>query len=97
MNNIPPEFWMVIVSVLTGFVCFVLYQFGSVIKESKNTIVEAKKAVMNVNNVISDVSDVVNSAKGTVQEINESIVRPIKQISSIISVASGIIEGFTKK
>lgn len=45
MDTIPAEYWMIIVAILVAFVCFVLYQLGALIKESKDTVAEVKKTL----------------------------------------------------
>jgi hypothetical protein len=88
---------MVIISVLIGFICFVLYQFGALLMESKNTVVEARKAISKLNPLLDDVTDIVATSKDTAYEVNKLIIRPVRKISSILSVASGFMEGVTKK
>lgn len=97
MDTIPSVYWMVIITVLVGFVCFVLYQLGVLLMESKNTVVEARKAISKLNPLLDDVTDIVATAKDTVYEVNKLIIRPVRKISSILSVASGFMEGITKK
>lgn len=97
METIPAEYWMVIIAILTGFICFVLYQLAILIKESRNTVVEARKVISTVNPLLDDVTDIVGTVKDTVYEVNDLVLRPVKKISSILSVASGFIEGVTKK
>ena len=97
METIPAVYWMAIIAVLTGFICFVLYQLAMLIKESKNTVIEARKVIATVNPLLDDVTDIVSTVKGTVSEVNSLVLRPLKKISSILSVASGFIEGITKK
>lgn len=65
--------------------------------ESKNTVVEARKAISKLNPLLDDVTDIVATAKDTVYEVNKLIIRPVRKISSILSVASGFMEGITKK
>lgn len=97
MDTIPGVYWMVIITVLVGFVCFVLYQLGALLMESKNTVVEARKAISKLNPLLDDVTDIVATAKDTVYEVNKLIIRPVRKISSVLSVASGFMEGITKK
>lgn len=97
MDTIPSVYWMVIITVLVGFVCFVLYQLGVLLMESKNTVVEARKAISKLNPLLDDATDIVATAKDTVYEVNKLIIRPVRKISSVLSVASGFMEGITKK
>lgn len=97
MDTIPSVYWMIIIAVLVGFVCFVLYQLGDLIKESKNTVIEARKAISKLTPLLDDVTDIVSTAKDTVHEVNGLIIRPVRKISSILSVASGFVEGVTRK
>jgi uncharacterized membrane protein len=97
MDTIPSEYWMIVIAVLIGFVCFVLYQLGMLIKESRNTVVEARKAITTLNPILDDVTEIVSTVKDTVYEVNDLVMRPVKKISSILSIASGFIDGVAKK
>lgn len=97
MDTIPAEYWMIIVAILVGFVCFVLYQLGALIKESKDTVAEVKKTLARIDPILNNVTDIVDTVNGTVHEVNEFVIRPIRSVSSILSVASGIMEGIKGK
>lgn len=104
MDTIPSIYWMIIIGLLTAFVCFVLYQLAMLIKESKNAVGETKKILVDaqetlkiVNSIVNDVNEVVNTVKGTVYQVNDAILVPVRKISSIVGVASGLIEGITSK
>jgi len=104
METIPAIYWMIIIGVLVGFVCFVLYQFAMLLKESKHAVTdsrkilhEAVKTVDMANSLLADVAEIVNKAKGTVNEVNSAIIAPIRKISSLLSAISGFAEGVTSK
>ncbi len=104
MDTIPSIFWMIIIALLTGFICFVLYQLAMLLKESKNAVSETKKIVVDaqetlktLNGIINDVEEMVGTIKGTVYQVNDAIIVPIRKITSIVGVASGFIEGITSK
>jgi len=93
MQEIPSVFWMVIISVMTLFFCFVLYQLAMLLKESKNTIVGLQKTVDDINGITSELSGIVDSIKTPVNQI----VGVVQKVSSVISVASGIVDGFKSR
>ena len=86
METIPPLFWMVIVAVLTGLLSFILYEIGMFVKESRNTL-------KNVEKITEDASTVISSVKGTVEEVNDAIIQPIRGIGAGISLISGFLSG----
>ena len=86
METIPPVFWMVIVSLLTILLSFILYEIGMLIKESRNTL-------KNLENITSDTSKMVSTVKGTVDEVNEAIIQPIRGIGAGVSAISGFLSG----
>lgn len=104
METIPPLYWMLIIAIGVGFLCFVLYEFAMLIKESKNAvsdsrkiIQEAEKTIDTANKIMTEATEIVSTVKGTVYEINSAIIRPVRKISSFVSVASAFTEGLTSK
>lgn len=77
---------MVVITVLTGLLSFILYEIGMFIKESRSTL-------KNVENITSDAQSVVSTVKGTVEEVNDAIIKPIRGISSGLSVVNGFLSG----
>lgn len=104
METIPAVYWMIIIGLVTAFICFLLYQLAMLTRESKlavsdsrKVILEAEKTVDMANSILSDVTDIVSTVKGTVYEVNTAILSPIRKISSMVSVVSGFTEGLTSK
>ena len=93
MQEIPSVFLMVIISVVTIFFCFVLYHLAMLLKESKNTVKELQKSVNDINSITSELTGIINSIKTPVGQI----VGVVQRVSSVFSVASGIIDGFKSK
>lgn len=90
MEEIPSIFWMIIVGVLTAFVCYVLYQLAMFIKESRNSVKGVNKAVEDINNIVSEVNGIIDSVRTPVLQIAGAL----HGISAFTSAVSGIIEGF---
>lgn len=74
------------------------------LRESRGTVSEVKKIIIDaqetlkvLNGIVSEVSEMVNTVKGTVYQVNDAVLVPIRKISSIMGVASGFIEGVTSK
>lgn len=104
MDSIPSLYWMIIIGVFTSFVCFVLYQLAMLLKESSNTIKETQKIIVDAqetlkvaNGIISDVQGIVSTVKGTVYQVNSAVLVPIRKITSIMAIGSGILEGISSK
>ncbi len=97
METIPAIYWMIIIGVLTIFMCFVLYQLAMLLKESKNTIVEVKQIVNGISPLLEDATEIVGTIKNTVSEVSILVINPARKISSVLSIVSGFLEGVTKK
>ncbi len=93
MQEIPSVFWMVIISVVTIFICFVLYHLAMLLKESKTTVMQLQKTVNEINGITSNLSGIVNSIITPMSQI----VGVVQRVSSAFSVASGIVDGFKSK
>lgn len=77
---------MLIITLLTGLLSFILYQIGMFIKESRNTL-------KNVDSMVSDANSIVSTVKGTVEEVNDAIIKPIRGIGAGMSAISGFLSG----
>jgi prophage DNA circulation protein len=104
MDGIPSVYWMILISIFTGFICFVLYQLAMLFKESRNAVKETKKILIDaqetlkvLNGIVNDVNEVVSTVKGTVYQVNSVVLVPLRKISAIMGIASGFIEGVTSK
>ncbi len=86
METIPAIYWMIVIAVLSGLLSFILYEIGMFIKESRSTL-------KNIENITSDAQSVVSTVKGTVEEVNDAIIKPIRGIGSGLSVVSGFLSG----
>ncbi|WKZ30744.1 MAG: DUF948 domain-containing protein [Candidatus Dojkabacteria bacterium] len=102
LNQIPAEFWMVIISVLTLFLVFIMYQIANLLKESTKTMAETTKVVTELqdtvkkaNLVLEDAAEVVSMTKTTVEEVQDNVVTPVIKIASIIGMVSDIVDSFT--
>ena len=104
METIPPLYWMIIIAVALGFICFVLYEFAMLIRESKHAVAdsrkiiqEAEKTVDMANNILTEATGIIGTVKDTVSEVNSAIIKPVRKISSLVSIASAFTEGLTSK
>jgi len=86
METIPPIYWMVVVGILTTLLAFILYEIGMFVKESRLTL-------KNVEGITSDTKSVVSTVKTTVEEVNDTIIQPIKGIGTTISAVNGFVSG----
>ncbi len=72
---------MIVVAAIAILICFVLYELGMLIKDSRKTL--------------QNVEGITSTVKNTVEEVNETIIQPIRGIGSGISAVSGFISGLT--
>ena len=90
MGEIPSMFWMIIVGILTLFVCYVLYQLAMLLRESRDSVKGINKTVEDLNNIVSEVNGIIDIVKTPVLQITGAL----HGISAVAGVISGIIEGF---
>ena len=70
---------MIVVTAIVGMICFVLYELGMLIKDSRRTL--------------GNIEGITSTVKGTVDEVNDAIIKPIRGIGSGISAVSGFVSG----
>ncbi len=79
METIPSIYWMIVIAAIAILICFVLYQLGMLLKDSRRTL--------------QNVEGITSTVKGTVEEVNETIIKPIRGIGTGISAVSGFVSG----
>ena len=97
MEGIPSIYWMILIGIFTGFVCFVLYQLGMFFKDSRVVVRKAEETVGLANELVEEVSEIVGTVKGTIYQINSAVLVPLRKITTVLSVVSGIAEGISSK
>jgi len=97
MEGIPSIYWMILIGILTGFICFVLYQLAMLLSDSRSVVRDTDETVKELNKVVKDVNEIVGTVKGTVYQVNDAILIPLKRISTVLSVVSGISEGIASR
>lgn len=102
MDGIPAEFWMVIISVITLFLVFIMYQLSLLLKETTKTVGETAKVVTELqdtvrkaNVVIEDASEVMTMAKDTVSDLQTDVVKPLLSIASVVGTVAELWESFS--
>jgi hypothetical protein len=100
MDTIPAEYWMVILTVLVGFICFVLYELAMLLRESKGAVsdsrrimVEAESTLGKANALVDTATEIVNSVKGSVEDITDFVGGPLRRIGSVLAVIGGFVGG----
>ncbi len=110
METIPPIYWMVLIAVITVFVCLILYYVAMLFKETsetvsevRNIVKESKGIIKNVEKIMEESTEIVGAAKrttlmveNTVGEVKEQVVQPIKKIGGIFSMVASFFEGMKK-
>lgn len=104
MEGIPSIYWMILIGVFVGFVCFVLYQLAMLLKDSRGVVSEGKKMIIDaqetlkiVNGIVADVNEMVSTVKGTVYQVNSAVLVPLRKITTVMGIASGFLEGVKSK
>ena len=96
METIPPMFWMVVVGLITVMICFVLFYLAMVLKETKRAIEGSKDLIKKTTLIVDDTQEMIATVKGTVREVNEGIIVPIRNIAHGVDIASSFIRGLKK-
>lgn len=97
MGEIPSMYWMILIGAVAGFFCFVLYQMGMLIRDSRDIVKNTEETVKVLNGIVKDADEIVAELKGTVFEINRVVLVPVRKISSVFGVVSGLAEGMGSK
>jgi len=104
MSEIPSVYWMIIIGCVTFMVCFVLYYIAMLLRESKDAVGDSRKIIQGlegtmkqVDLILADVQATIATVRGTIDEVNEGIIRPIKSIGSAVSAVSGFVSGIQKE
>lgn len=94
---------MIIIGAVTVMVCFVLYQLAMLLRESKNAITtsrglmeDASKTLKQVDLIVNDLQTSISSVRNTVEEVNHSILSPIRKIGYGISLVTAFLSGLKK-
>ena len=81
----------------------VLYYLAMLIRESKDAVADSRKIIQNTEEIlkqatliVNDVQESISAVKGTVLQINEAVLVPIKKIGSTISVVGDFLTGLKK-
>ena len=100
MENIPSVYWMILIGAVTFFICFVLYQFAMLLKESTGAVKDSRKIIRdteklieNANSIVAEATIIVQTLKGTVLQINKSVLGPVKRIGSVLGLAESFSKG----
>lgn len=95
-DTIPAIYWMIIIGLPVVFFTFILLQVGMFIKDSRGIVTETKETLRKTNKILEDAQEIVGTAKGTVHELNQAIVTPIRSISTAVSAVSAFISGLKR-
>lgn len=103
MSEIPSLYWMIIIGAVTIMICLVLYYFAMLIRESKDAVKDSRKIIKSTEEIlkqatliVNDVQESISTIKGTIGQINEIILVPIKKIGSTITVVGDFVTGLKK-
>lgn len=102
-DTIPAIYWMVIIGIPVGFFTFILYQLGMIIKDSREVVRTSSKllketevTVSKANLILDDVQEMISTTKSTVNEINKTVIIPVRGIAQAVTAASAFVSGLRK-
>jgi len=100
MNEIPPIYWMIVIGAIALMLCIVLFYVAMVLLETKKAIEEGRKIMEDAGKTLRQVDLIVNdlqssmaSVRGAVEEINQSILVPIRKLGYGVSAVTGFLGG----
>jgi hypothetical protein len=93
MDQIPSEYWMIIIGVLAALLGYILYYMAILVKEAGGAIRDSREIIRNSNKIVADSSEIVASVKGTVNEVNEAVLVPARGLGNIINSFSSFLSG----
>ncbi len=103
METIPSIYWMIIISIITGFLCLIFYYLAMLLKESKETVIEVRETVKKSNQIMDEANEIIRTAKkavniaeNIVKEVETQIIFPVRTIGGIFQTISGFLEGWKK-
>lgn len=94
MEQIPSEFWMIIISTVTIALIAIMYQIAMMLKDLRATVIGATEAINKSNRILEGVEAMVEQAQGVVGNVEEIIMRilsPFEMISDIMQFLAGLI------
>lgn len=97
MEEVPSIYWMILIGIFTGFVCFVLYQLGMLFKDTRIVVRKAEETVKLANGLVEEVSEIVGTVKGTIYQINSAVLIPLRKVTTVLGILSGIADGISSK
>lgn len=104
MEGIPSIYWMILIGIFTGFVCFVLYQLAMLLKESTKAVGDSRKVIQDAqetvkvaNEIVVEVKGMIGTVKYTISEISSTVLVPLKKIGLITGVVSSFVEGVSSQ
>ena len=103
MSDIPSVYWMIIIGAVVFMICLVLYYLEMLIRESGEVVRETKPLLRNADEILKQTANIVNDAqetisvvKGTLLEVNETVLIPIRKIGSIVNIVGDFVTGLKK-
>lgn len=87
---------MIMLGFIAFFVCLILLYLALLLKESRDTVKESrevlrsgKESILRIGKIIEELESTVNIAKGTVEEVSDKVLNPIRTISGLVSMIGG--------
>ncbi len=103
LETIPSIYWMIVIAIPVAFFTFILYQLGMIIKDSREVVRDSSRilkesqiALSKATSILEDVQEMTAVTKTTVKEVNETIITPIRSISSLLTSISAFASGLKK-
>lgn len=101
MQEIPPWFWMIIISGLSGLFGLILFYVAMLLKESMMTIREFRYMLVEVHDIIDSAKiaiekgqRIIDMISSTVETISDSVLKPIAAVSTFFLGAKNIVSRY---
>jgi cell shape-determining protein MreC len=95
MTQIPPFFWMTIISILTIGVFFLLFylamsakELSIVIRNFGEVVSEFDETVQTANKLVSAIESKINEFLSVLDEVNKTLIIPIRAIQNVMNRVS---------
>lgn len=104
MSEIPAVYWMILIGVITVFVCLVLYYFAMLfrestgaVKDSRKIIVEADTLIQSAKKIVDDAGIIVETGKRMIGEIEQTVMMPVRQVGEVVTSLTSYLVSLFKK
>lgn len=95
---------MIIIGAVTVMICLVLYYLAMLLRESKNAVSDSRvvindltRTMKQVDLIVNDVQTSIATIRGTVEEVNQAILSPLRKLAYGFSLVTGFLGNIKNK